>query len=325
VRRVAALALPALALLMIAGLTESGAAQSQARTVRVRPVPAVPVRGTIARLVVVPDSATSNDSLTGVDGEAAGEPLHFEPAGPGFVALLGVPLEGSDSLEISLRLAWDDESDTIQVTFSLEQPNLRSERLRVPPSLVTYDSATRARIDREIGRALAVAVESHQTPRLWSDGFRLPRDSRITSVYGTAREYNGEVRSRHMGTDFAGHVGEPVRAAARGRVALVADFYLAGRALYLDHGRGLVTGYFHLSQAHVPAGDTVEAGQVIGRVGRTGRVTGPHLHWIARYGGITVDAMSLLRLGKGPGEDVETAPAAPTPLHRPAPPTAPKR
>jgi murein DD-endopeptidase MepM/ murein hydrolase activator NlpD len=82
-------------------------------------------------------------------------------------------------------------------------------------------------------------------------------------------------------------------------VALVADFYLAGRAVYLDHGAGLVTGYFHLSQAAVAEGDTVAAGQRIGAVGRTGRVTGPHLHWIMRYGTISVDPMTLVELGRG--------------------------
>ena len=96
-----------------------------------------------------------------------------------------------------------------------------------------------------------------------------------------------------MGTDFAGAVGTPVVAPARGVVALVADFYLAGRAVYLDHGAGLVTGYFHLSQADVQQGDTVKAGQRIGAVGRSGRVTGPHLHWIMRYGTISVDPMSM--------------------------------
>jgi murein DD-endopeptidase MepM/ murein hydrolase activator NlpD len=87
-----------------------------------------------------------------------------------------------------------------------------------------------------------------------------------------------------------------VHAAARGVVALVANFYLAGRAVYLDHGGGLVTGYFHLSRITVREGDTVKTGQVIGAVGRTGRVTGPHLHWIARYGRVTVDPMSLVGL-----------------------------
>ena len=99
-----------------------------------------------------------------------------------------------------------------------------------------------------------------------------------------------------MGTDYAGRLGAPVRAAGRGVVALVADFYLAGHAVYLDHGGGLVTGYFHLSRVDVATGDTVAAGQRIGAVGRSGRATGPHLHWIARYGGITVDPASLFQL-----------------------------
>src|SRR4029079_4396868 len=119
---------------------------------------------------------------------------------------------------------------------------------------------------------------------------------RITSSYGSGREFNGVVTSQHLGTDFAGAVGAPVRAAGRSVVALVADFYLAGRAIYLDHGGGLMTGYFHLSRVEVAAGDTVVGGQIIGAVGRTGRTTGPHLHWIARYGSITVDPMSLFRL-----------------------------
>ena len=117
----------------------------------------------------------------------------------------------------------------------------------------------------------------------------------MTSPFGTARVLNGEVESRHLGTDFAGAVGAPVRAANAGVVALAGHFYLAGNVVYVDHGEGLVTGYFHLSRVEVAQGDTVTRGQIIGRVGRSGRVTGPHLHWIARYGRITVDPMSLLR------------------------------
>jgi murein DD-endopeptidase MepM/ murein hydrolase activator NlpD len=79
-------------------------------------------------------------------------------------------------------------------------------------------------------------------------------------------------------------------------VALVARFYLAGNVIYLDHGGGLISGYFHLSKTLVKTGQVVEKGQLIGRVGRTGRVTGPHLHWIMRYGGITLDPMSVLSL-----------------------------
>ena len=219
--------------------------------------------------------------------------------------MLGIPLEGGDTLAISLRLTRQGRVDTTLFQFPVAHPAHPRERLTVPPRMVQYDSATRARIDSEQARALEVSRRSHQTERLWSLPLTLPRASRITSVYGGAREFNGQVTSRHMGTDFAGAVGTPVVAAARGVVALVADFYLAGRAVYLDHGAGLVTGYFHLSQSAVAAGDTVQAGQRIGSVGRSGRVTGPHLHWIMRYGAVSVDPMSLVQLGESAGEQRE--------------------
>ena len=98
--------------------------------------------------------------------------------------------------------------------------------------------------------------------------------------------------------DFRGAVGAPIRAANRGVVALVDRFFLGGRVVYIDHGAGVVTGYLHLSRFLVAAGDTVERGQTIGLVGATGRVTGPHLHWTARYGAITVNPMDLLTLDR---------------------------
>lgn len=108
--------------------------------------------------------------------------------------------------------------------------------------------------------------------------------------------FNGRVASRHLGVDFSGGLGAPVRAANRGVVALVETFFLAGRVVYVDHGAGVVTGYFHLSRALVAPGDTVARGQQIGLVGATGRVTGPHLHWTARYGALTVNPLDLIAI-----------------------------
>jgi murein DD-endopeptidase MepM/ murein hydrolase activator NlpD len=97
-----------------------------------------------------------------------------------------------------------------------------------------------------------------------------------------------------MGLDLQGYQGDTVFAAARGVVALVEPFLLAGNIVYLNHGGGLLSGYFHLSEQLVAQGDTVEAGTPIGRVGATGRVTGPHLHWVVRIGTTSVDPRSLL-------------------------------
>jgi len=290
----AALALAA----SVVATTGRAAAQQRHAPLSVETSPRQPSRGTViwiyARPVAKPDSGTT------LDGSAAGEPLHFEGLNDGrYRSLLGIPLDGGDTLPVTLRLSTGATTDTMVLDLAVRQPTFPHERLSVAPRYAEPDSAARARIEGELAQSRAISRQAHDTPRLWTAPFVRPRSSRITSTYGNGREFNGTVTSRHLGTDFAGRVGAPVRAAGRAVVALVADFYLAGHAIYLDHGGGLVTGYFHLSRVDVAAGDTVAGGQVIGAVGRSGRVTGPHLHWIARYGGITVDPMSLFRLGAG--------------------------
>jgi murein DD-endopeptidase MepM/ murein hydrolase activator NlpD len=236
-----------------------------------------------------------------VSGEAAGEPLHFERRSAGGVrALIAIPVDGGDTVPISMVLHRGDGTDTLALSLPVRGAEFPSELLSVAPAYATPDSAATARIQAEIAQSRALSRRSQTRPRIWTGEFRVPRKARITSRFGTARVYNGEVQSRHLGTDFAGATGAPVYAAGRGVVALVADFYLAGHVVYIDHGAGLMTGYFHLSRIDVRKGQRVVAGQRIGAVGRSGRVTGPHLHWVARYGAISVDPMSLLTL-KEPG------------------------
>jgi murein DD-endopeptidase MepM/ murein hydrolase activator NlpD len=297
-----------LAFLLPFFLTAPLAAQSP----RVTTTPARPIRGQLFTVTVdVADSAR-------VEGEVAGEPLHFRSGtakspsaktasaksasakvtGRRYVAIGAAPIDGPDTL--SLRVVMNGgkaRPDTIVVALRTAPGNYKTETLRVAPEFGREpDSALAKRIADENAKARAIAVASHDTPRLWRGTWELPRPGRVTSGFGTARTFNGAVQSRHMGVDFAGATGAPIRAANRGVVALVADFYLAGRAVYVDHGDGLVTGYFHMSRTDVARGDTVARGQIIGRVGHSGRVTGPHLHWVMRYGGISVDPRSVLEV-----------------------------
>jgi murein DD-endopeptidase MepM/ murein hydrolase activator NlpD len=262
-------------------------AQDSIPRVVVDSLPAPFTQGTVRWLVL-----RTADSVTG--GEAAGEPLRFERGASGeYRGIVGVPLDAGDSLRLSLFLSREDRVDTVHAALAVTGGNYPRETIRVAPAFAKPNAAAAARIQRENARSRQVSLASRSRPRLWNGPFQIPRTARMTSAFGAARVYNGEVKSRHTGTDFAGAVGAPVSAAGRGVVALVADFYLAGRAVYIDHGAGLVTAYFHLSRTDVAEGDTVTGGQSIGAVGRSGRVTGPHLHWVARYGRISVDPMDL--------------------------------
>jgi len=260
--------------------------------------PATPVRGTLVRLRV---TSTAADLVTGVAGEVADEPLHLRSQdGITWHGLMPVPMDGGDSLALRLVVQRAGGADTVVTAIGVARGSYRSEELRVAPAMAEPDSAARVRIDRDIAQARRVSRASHQTPRQWTEPFMRPRPTRVTSAFGTARVYNGAVTGRHLGTDFSGAIGAPVYAANAGRVALVADFYLAGTVVYLDHGEGLISAYFHLHRARVATGDTVARGQRIGDVGQSGRVTGPHLHWVTRYGGVTVDPMSVLQLPETP-------------------------
>jgi murein DD-endopeptidase MepM/ murein hydrolase activator NlpD len=260
----------------------------------VRWVPGQVVEGTLFSIIVEAGVPAVRSAV----GTFAGERLHFHRDGAALIALAAAPLDSTGPRGLGLELVHADGSvDVRQLDVIVAAGEYRMETLSVAPQFGRpQPPAIQARIAEEGARARAVSTASHGTPRLWEAPFVAPRESRITSGFGHGRSFNGQVQSRHTGVDFAGAVGAPIRAPARAVVALVDDFYLGGGVIYLDHGAGLVTGYLHLSGKDVAAGDTVAAGQVIGRVGATGRVTGPHLHWIVRYGGHTVDGTSLLSL-----------------------------
>jgi murein DD-endopeptidase MepM/ murein hydrolase activator NlpD len=255
---------------------------------------------------VVPQGTLFEVRLSGPGAEAiaaagrfAGEPLHFHPIGSGeLAALAAVPVDAAGELPLDLAFASSAAAPvSVQRLVPVLPGEYPMERLRVAPEFGDpYPPEIQRRIEEESARAAAVARASHQSPRMWEPPFIAPRGTRVTSGFGGGRLFNDQVTSRHTGTDFAGAVGEQVLAPARGVVALVDAFYLGGNVIYVDHGAGLVTAYLHLSAQEVRVGDTVEPGQVIGRVGATGRVTGPHLHWIVRYGTISVDGLSLLSL-----------------------------
>jgi murein DD-endopeptidase MepM/ murein hydrolase activator NlpD len=299
------------AALFAIGLTSVRSARTAAQQPRLAVEPRQPSAGSLIRLTI-DKLARHGDSVIAVTGQMSGEPLHFRAAGGGRLQALGaIPVQVSDSVVARVRVerqsgAIDTLRALVRYPHQPPQPTAaqargrvaNARRLRVDSRFTQrMDSATDARVEHETELAREVGHRAQDTPQLWTLPFLRPRPSRVTSRFGSGRLFNGRVSSNHLGIDYRGNVGEPIYAANRGVVALVSNFFLAGNVVYIDHGDGLVTGYFHMSQPEVAVGDTVERGQEIGLVGSTGRVTGPHLHWSARFGALTVDPADLLAIG----------------------------
>lgn len=170
--------------------------------------------------------------------------------------------------------------------------------LRVDPEFVNPPEALLARIDGEAAFVRNVTAESG-TDRRWSEPFVRPVREPANSRFGTRSIFNGEVRRPHGGADFLSPAGTLVHAPNAGRVAAARDLFFTGNTVIIDHGMGVVSLLAHLSAMDVREGDIIEAGQIVGRVGATGRVTGPHLHWGVTVTGARVDPLSVLSLMGG--------------------------
>ncbi|MEK7402201.1 MAG: M23 family metallopeptidase [Gemmatimonadota bacterium] len=266
-------------------------------TLSVAPQKAEP--GAIVRLTL--GGLARRDSVRAIRGEMVGEPLHFVRADSGRWRAIGpVPVDAAKS--VSARVVVTLASGRVDTARArVEVPPFvppKTEPLTVDTGFMRLDSAGIARVNRDNAKAREIGRRSHDTRRFWSDAFLKPRGSAQTSTFGTGRSFNSIVTSRHLGVDFRGKVGDTVFASNRGVVALTEDFLLAGTVLYVDHGAGVVTGYFHLSKVMVALGDTVSRGQAVALVGESGRVTGSHLHWSARYGSLTVNPFDLVALDR---------------------------
>jgi len=177
--------------------------------------------------------------------------------------------------------------DTLQV--AVVEAGYPTENLDLSPEVTGLLDPRLIAAERERLMAIFTLVTPHQ---LWSGPFRRPLNTAITSDFGTRRSYNrGPVNSYHEGIDFRGAVGTPIRAPAPGKVALAEKLTVRGNAVILDHGLGVYSGFYHLSELKVQPGQSVKTGEVIGLVGDTGLVTGAHLHWDLRIAGLNVDPL----------------------------------
>ena len=214
------------------------------------------------------------------------------PNGDDYRAILGIPL-GTSPGEQRFEVRFPD-GESLQKRFHVEPKEYAESRITIADErLVTPDAEALERINQErprIRRALATHSEADSVPL----AFALPVENVETSPFGRQRYINDQPRNPHSGIDIRGATGTPIYAPAPGQVIEAGHFYFNGKTVFLDHGEGLISMFAHMDEIKVSVGDELDTGELVGTVGMTGRVTGPHLHWSVSLGNTMVNPRYFL-------------------------------
>ena len=238
----------------------------------------------------------SAPGVMAAEGRLGSEKIYFYPGDNGVLtALVGADLESKPG-PAQILVSGTTHSGSpwaTEIPLKIKAKAFKSESFAVAQEFDQLSPEVLERIRREQDQfARVFAVSAPQ--RLWARPFVGPLPKEITSPFGYRRVINGTPRAPHTGVDLKAAMETPVLAANYGRVVLLGDFFYSGKSLVLDHGGGLFTVYFHLSEFKADEGAEVKKGDVIALSGMTGRVTGPHLHWGARMNGARVDPFQLI-------------------------------
>ncbi len=259
-----------------------------------------------AILVAAASASAIAEERTFIEGEPVQGGLIVGQTDPGAEVRLGenrIPV-GSEGLfafgfrrdappQISLKIDFSDGGVEL-FDLKVRQREFDVQRIEgVAQSFVEPPEETLNRIARE-REMVSAARTGFRDISHFVDGFVWPVRGPITGVFGSQRIFNGQPRAPHSGVDIAAAEGTPVRAPATGIVILRGDLYFSGNTLIIDHGHGVNSTYLHMSEVFVVDGQEVAQGDIIGAVGATGRVTGPHLHWGVNWFGVRLDPELLV-------------------------------
>lgn len=224
------------------------------------------------------------------------------------VTLNGKPITVSKSGYYTFGFSRDDDQsyqlvitsvngDRVEKTLSPEKRSYNIQRIEgIKKSIMQPNPKSVARA-RQDSKQVKTARKVASSLNYFAQGFIPPIEGTITGVYGSQRVYNGVPKNPHFGLDYAGNTGDPVKAPASGTVLLwVPDMFYSGGTMIIDHGHGVSSTFLHLSNSYVKQGDTVEQGQVVAAVGKSGRATGPHLDWRINWFNVKIDPALVLKV-----------------------------
>ncbi len=195
-------------------------------------------------------------------------------------------------MELVVTASVDGVRRTFKKNVNVAAKTFPRQDLTLPKKMVTPPKKVYDRIASE-RKVIAKAKNTISPVRRWSLPLLRPVEGKVTSVYGLRRFLNKKPKNPHRGMDFSAPKGTPIKCVADGKVILVGNHYYAGNSVYVDHGNGVVSMYFHMSEVKIKVGDTVQRGQILGLSGSTGRATGAHLHLSIGVLGKLVDPAPL--------------------------------
>lgn len=251
-------------------------------------------QGNVALIKISPASATMAAHYTMHERSI---PFFTDKRSKCLYAFLAIDLEEKPGeKEISIYIKTDRNLlDHRFLHINVLKKQFPVQKLFVPESQVTLSPENLARYNKERA-VLETIFKKISNERLWEGCFIKPLQAEIDTPFGVKRFFNNRPRQPHSGVDFKAPRGTPIHASASGLVAFVGDLFFSGKSVFIDHGTGIISMYFHLDMTSVAPGNTVCQGDIIGTVGSTGRATGPHLHWSFRVHNQRVDPLSILKL-----------------------------
>lgn len=295
---------------ILCALLLSSSALSSAAAWTVHASPALLVNGAPVLFQVKPPAKLESLTATWQSVPRSGQPethphtyqlsFSYQASTKIWFALAGVPFDAPPG-PYTLELTGERAGTKTPLNFTHTFPIARAKYPQIRVELKVEKKFTEPSPEQETQIAESVKIKqdylSRVTPtREWEGKFTAPADAAISDVYGSQRIFNGKAQREHQGLDYRVPTGTPVAAMNDGTVLLARFLYFEGNCVVIDHGQGLLTLYFHLSELKVKEGDPIKRGQEIGLSGGTGRATGPHLHVAVRWQGVYLDPARLLQL-----------------------------
>ena len=238
-----------------------------------------------------------NDPQSHVSGILLKRKIPFFPlTDTRFAAIVGIDMQdppGKQELRITIQA--NNKTDHLTYFVEILKEDYAVQHLKLPKNKVDLDSKTLKRVRIE-QKEMSAAFNHIGTQPLWDSAFLEPVKGRVSGRFGSRRVINGQQKRPHSGEDIAAPKGTPVHAINKGTVVATVDHFFSGKGVIIDHGVGLFSMYFHLSEIDVQPGQPLKKGDALGKVGSTGRATGPHLHWGIRLNGARVNPYALTAL-----------------------------